>query len=373
MPSNSSKSQEPFLQRFGVAYLERLSRGCPVPECSDEVHVLNPTEQALLRRIERGVIVRAATAGACSATLAALADVLVSSGRLFPVAAQAGLPATLPGWLFIGSVTLLAATFEILFIYRDALRSVHALALAAGLRPLETPPVAAALVRAALEMPNPVQPIWGVNPLREISKLRILAASLLYKAKIGLTNFLLKTLIRRILGRAVVRVWLAFVAVPISAVWNAIVAFRVIREARIRAMGPSFVTETVSRLLDREGLSPAARRVALRAVAGAIVRSHDLHPNLTCLLAAVRTRVGAETPEDLDDSARFVAELGQLPRADQPIVLELLAIAAVIDGRLTGAERRLVRDARAACGLSTSLEALYRLRRAFISGQPQVT
>jgi hypothetical protein len=369
MPATDTKTREPFLERFGVAYLERLSRGCPVPECCDEIHILNPVEQALLRRIERGVILRAATAGACSAALAALADVLVSSGRLFPVAAHAGLSATLPGWLFIGSVTLLAATFEILFIYRDALRSVHALALAAGLRPLETPPVAAALVRAALEMPNPVQPAWGVDPLREVSRLRVLAVTFLYKAKIGLTNFLIKTAIRRILGRAVVRVWLAFVAVPVSAIWNAIVAYRVIREARIRAMGPSFIASAVARLLDQADLSPAGRRVALRAVAGAIVRSHDFHPNLTCLLVAVRTWVADEEPE-LDDSARFVAELAQLPGAEQAVMIELLEIAAVIDGRLTGAERRLVREARAACGLSASLEDLYRLRRAFVSGRP---
>lgn len=117
-----------------------------------------------------------------------------------------------------------------------------------------------------------------------------------------------------------VRVWLAFVAVPVSACGNALVAFRVIREARVRAMGPSFVHEVSTALLDGGALSPAWRGAALRAVASAIVRTHDLHPNLIALLHAVQ---------------------------------------------------RLLREARAACGLSTDLTDVHRLRRAFLSGQPR--
>ena len=54
---------------------------------------------------------------------------------------------------------------------------------------------------------------------------------------------------RRILGRVAVRSVLGalvpFVAVPVTATWNALLTWKLLREARIRAMGPSAVAELV--------------------------------------------------------------------------------------------------------------------------------
>jgi hypothetical protein len=359
----------PLLERLGAEYLRRLAAGQPPPVAEDAIHVLNPHEQAALQRIERRGVWRAALAGACSASVAASAEVLAS--LLLP-SGSALWSHTLAYWAIVGSAAGLAATAEIVFIYRDALRSVFALSLAAGLDPVCAPAVMTALVRAALELPNPPHPTFGVDPCREVSRLRLVFASLAYKAKVGLTNFLVKALIRRILGRTVVRVWLAFVALPVSAAWNAIVAFRVIREARIRAMGPSFVGEAVATFL----AAPAQaneRAVALRAVASSVVRTADLHPNLTTFLAVLTARCEGTPPPDLDDTRAFLAELGRLEADGRLKVLRLLDVAAVVDGRLTGAERRLLREARRTCGLSEDLADVVRLRRAFVTGRPLTT
>lgn len=88
---------------------------------------------------------------------------------------------------------------------------------------------ATALARAALELPNRPDPRIPVNPYREASKAMLVAAAILYKLKIGLTNFLLKALIRRLGGRTLLRSWAPFVAVPVTALWNAWVA-RVVAE-----------------------------------------------------------------------------------------------------------------------------------------------
>jgi hypothetical protein len=362
-------NRAPLVERLGMAYWRRLSRGGAAVEVADAVHVLNPHEQAALRRIERGAVLRAAGAGAVSAAVAASAH--VASGHVLALLSP-GAPwlASWPPWLFAGAVAALAAAAEILFVYRDALRTVHRLSVAAGLDPLKQPPVVAALVRAALELPNPVRGSLRVDPYREVSRARLLFASVAYKAKVGLTNFLVKAALRRVLGRAVVRVWLAFVAVPVSAAWNALVAFKVVREARVRAMGPSFVLERMDALLGRTPVSEAAQGMSLRAVASAIVRTHDLHPNLLCLLDAVLERTAGAPAADLDDTAVFLRNLRDLASNERLAVLGVLDVAAVVDGRLTRAERRLLREARIACGLPADLTSVRRLRRAFTTGHP---
>src|SRR5688572_1391248 len=107
----------PDLETLGLSYLRRRSASYPVAAAGDPVHVLNPKEMAALRRIERGAIVRAGIAGALSGAAAAGAEVWA------------------PGdWVSILVVSTVATTFEIAFLYWDALRSVHDLAREAGVR-----------------------------------------------------------------------------------------------------------------------------------------------------------------------------------------------------------------------------------------------
>jgi hypothetical protein len=158
----------------------------------------------------------------------------------------------------LGAATVIASVIEIAFLYWDGLRSVHQLAHAAGLDLFpetenDDAAVAAAMARAALELPNPIQNLFGVNPRREASRLRLIVASLVYKAKISVTNFLVKMLVRRTVGRAFVRSWLPFVAVPLTAAWNGVVCRLIIREARIRAMGPSAAKEMLDVILEAHG------------------------------------------------------------------------------------------------------------------------
>ncbi|MHB8879059.1 MAG: LBF_2804 family protein, partial [Myxococcaceae bacterium] len=279
----------------------------------------------------------------------------------------------------IGAVTIVASAIEIALLYWDALRSVHQLSHVAGLElfpPVgDGPAVAGALARAALELPNPSYQVYGVDPHREASRLRLLVASVAYKAKVSVTNFAIKALVRRALGRAAVRTFaqklVPFVAVPITAVWNGVVTWLVLREARLRAMGPSAAKELVRMTLEAGGpLSPQGNLAAIRAVASAIVRTRDLHPNLLALLLEVRGRCGAPVDEDVDDAEGFLGMLPGLAANERTVALQLLSLASVIDGRLTAAEKKLVGAAQLAAGRPVDLAPVQALRRAFMNGDP---
>lgn len=354
------------LEALGVRYLRRRSGAFPVTAATDPIHILNPDEQAALRRIERAVVLRAAAAGALSGAASALAEAWAA--RAFPGAAGTA-------WAWVIAVTVLATSLEIGFLYWDALRSVHELAHAAGVR-LFPPDVserlgtASALARAALELPNRPDPRLRLNPHREASRLVLLGAALVYKVKIGVTNFLLKLIFRRLAGRSVLRSWAPFMAVPVTAGWNAWVAYRVIREARIRAMGPSAARARVEALLDgRPPLSAEGGVAALRAVGYAVVGKRDLHPNLAVLIELVSERVG-DCEGSLDDRAAFLSQLRTLPEPERDVALALLAAALVLDGRVSWRERRLWRAACRAASRPEHLRDLRSLRRAFVAGRP---
>ncbi|MDC0739898.1 LBF_2804 family protein [Polyangium mundeleinium] len=371
-PAAQVETKAPLLERLGVLYFRRLSASLPRVAAADAVSVLNAEERRHLSVVVRGAVIRASLAGAVSAALAAGAEVLAD--RLFG-AEHASFDVTARYWALVGGVTIVTAVAEILYLYWDSLRAVHQLSRAAGLDPFATEAssdgaaVAAALARAALELPNPTERVFGVDPRREASKIKLAIASLLYKVKVSVTNFAVKVLVRRLAGRALVRTWLPFVAVPGTAAWNGLVCWIVLREAKIRVMGPSAARELVGAIFDQGITLSAEGRLALvRAVASSIVRTEDLHPNLHAVLVEVLRRVDDPLPEDIDDSRVFLDVLARLPPAEQRMALQILLSAAIIDGRYTSAEKRLLHEAQAACGRTPDVRPAERLRRAFVAG-----
>ncbi|MCB9523484.1 MAG: hypothetical protein H6702_08885 [Myxococcales bacterium] len=350
----------PRLERMGLGYFRRRDEALGPTEVDDAIHVLDQEERDGLLKIQRRTVFRAGLAGALSAGLAAGAE-------LWAHPLEADRPVAF--WAIVLGVTAVAAVAEIAFLYWDALRAVHAMARVAGV-PLfgdvsgRQQGVALSLVRAALELPDPPENPYGINPLREVSPLLLAAAALLYKAKIALTGFLIKALIRRAMGRVLVRAWLVLVAIPVTAVWNAVVAWRVLRQARIRAMGPSAAQALVDALGPLEAASVDCAR---RAVASAAVRSAALHPNLAALIGALPT--GAADGPPLDDPRAFLARLQGAPAESQRVALRVLAFAAVVDGVLTRGERALLAAAGEACGRPLSAAGLRTVRGHLTGGR----
>lgn len=373
---------KPLLERVAVQYFarrsERKAEVAPPPTAPvDAVHFLNPQERAAMKRVTQGAVFRAGLAGAVSGGISALAEVWATP--LAPEGTPLFSSGSLTFWAVVGGATGVAAVAEILFLYWDILRSTHELAGAAGLelfganRKASDAALVDALARAALELPNPMLDPRGINPRRESSKAALLVASLAYKAKVGVTNFLAKMLLRRILARVLVRgtlqALLPFVGVPVTAAWNAVVTWWILREARIRAMGPSASKELVDIIFgDAPNLSDAGRLSAARAVAASIVRTQDLHPNLSALLDEVMVHVKDTGKAELDDVGEFLSQLKALPPAELRVTLQVLAIACIVDGRITAREKRLWTDALAAAGRPIDLTVIERLRAAFVRG-----
>jgi hypothetical protein len=389
-PSLIAIAQKPtIMERLGVRYLARLVQR----QSAATPAVLDSAQRAGLESIRRRAVFHALAVGAIYGTLVGVAETYVRR-RVGLDDGVTNTAAVVRFWEIFSAIAIPASIVEIVYLWALSLRAVHAIADIADLELFDDPTapshhapegaaVAGSMARAALELPNPKRPlqIGGeyVDPMREASKLRLTLASIAYKLKIGVTKFVFKAVVRRMLVRAALRVWAPLVAIPVTAIWSGVIVWLVVREARVRALGPSAVQEMLTAVFDgAPELSPAGRLVAMRAIAACIVRSKDLHPNLVVLLQETETRVGAledrddagDAPLALDHPERFLDELEKLPFSERRVVLRLLSIAAVLDGRFSSAEARLVREAQATAALPIDLEPVARLQSAFLSGRP---
>jgi hypothetical protein len=358
-----------LLDRLGQDFLRRNAEAAAVAD--DPIHVLNPVERAGLRRVARGALLRAVAAGVVNAVLTGLGD-LYAQHLFGPLPEHPSLSQRAAYWSVFGTGAVLFAALEVAYLGWDGLRSVTRLSAVAGLELSgpENKEVALALARAALELPNPPEAVMGVNPHREVSRAQLIVASALYKLKISVTNFVFKQVVVHVVPLLATRVVLAFTAIPINGLWNGLVCWSVLREARIRVMGPSAALEMVDAVLEHEPAPSSALAEAMhRAVASAIVRTRELHPNHVAIVHAVRQRLGEPTRGlDLDDSDQFLKQLPRLDAAERRVVVRMLAVAAIIDGRLVRPERRLLAEAYAAAHIGSGLPHVEKLRRAFVAG-----
>jgi len=366
------KIKRPSLEKLGISYFRRASQKTNAAQDEVTVHLITPDEIREMDRIQRRAMINAGLAGAFSATCSAITS--MSFYHLIDESThQVSTDDTMKFWLWVITATVVVTAIELAYLYFDALKATLKLAQVANI-PLfpkgkEASAMAGALARAALELPNPTTTDVNINPTRESSRLRVFLAPLIYKAKITVTNFLAKLLLRRLVGRAAARAYVELIAIPISALWNVWVTRNVMRQARLRALGPSFALEFTNRLLHAyPTLSAPAKAEMLRAVGTAVVRSENFHPNLEYLVYILMQRLPLEEVGELDNSALFIDGFRQLSTTEQEAILQLFIVATVLDGRVKVRELGTLRKAYAIAGFTFELEPIQHLVKQFYRG-----
>jgi len=325
------------LEKIGTKIFRSL--GETSSSLGDSTHLLTADERQALRHTERRTITLAAIAGTLSAIAAGIAAVIAENLYL---SGSTETHQTTKYWLLFGSVTAIAAIIEIAYLYYITLRATHKIAGICELKlyhkNTQTSSIAAVLVRAAMELPSPQDTVPHIDPFHGYPKWRLVIIGLIYKSKIMATNAIFKIAVRKIFLRGAARAWLEFLAVPVTAFWNGIVTYWILREARIRALGPSAIAQTLPQLLT----DPATHEAAQRAIACAICCSRNLHPNLADTLTLTREITNitiSDAPENLE---KFHQSLTPLTPPQKQTVLNILTLATIIDGRIAKKEKQLL-------------------------------
>jgi len=198
------------------------------------------------------------------------------------------------------------------------------------------------LSRAALEIPDPVRHVLGIDPYRNVSKKKLLFFGMLYKLKVVLSNVLAKLILRRVFGKSILRVGAEFISVPITGLWNALVIFKVSREARLRLFGNLLARHIAENEITDEKLkelSETARLCCLQALGNSIVLTQNYHPNMVILILRLIEVFNHKNNQRLDSWDEFVQNCLQLTAKERNFVMDLLSIAAAFDGKISRLEK----------------------------------
>lgn len=347
-PDYVRESPAGFLERAGVGYYRRLAgkvKSSPGAYAAQTDDVSDDESLRFLSIIitDYAAIIAFCIGAACSMPAVLLEWFYAEKLDLYHyLALQAG-----AGMIFL--------LIELALLFWLGLKTVHSIACLTRHHRLDDYPsipgddtVANLLARAALELPDPVVRYLGVDPMKYVSKPKLLIIGLFYKLKVVLSSVLIKLILTRMAGKLGMRVSFSWVAMPITGAWDAIVIYRVVREARLRLFGHKLAHYMVEEIITPElssRLSLKAKEGAVRAIATMMVLTQNNHPNMLMLLYKFSELFDVQDRVDYDDWEFFLRVLDEVSIDERFFLLDLLGIAAVFDGHLSSLEKRRLPEA----------------------------
>lgn len=350
---------------------------------------LTPNKRRWLFTLCYFCVARCAAYGVASGGLSVLLGRVAN--QYFPVDEENTDPNQLKKWevwvhyiLAIGP-GIIFSFIEALTISYDFLATAISLAAVANI-PLYKDPLdplrvftANAIMAEALELGHPNNTRYGINPLKGSNKLILWFCGILYSLRSGLTKFIIKIILRRVVSRSAIRGASDLIALPIVAFWNGILAVTVTKNIRTVTLARSNLTlcvdcilalhqelerqmaagvelqnavdlaRTRSHALDSPGesftasdIKPELKEAVWRTMATGAVIARTFHPNLELMIKHLKYRFRTDPDEvpDVDDMELYKIQcLPKLNTLDTYTVLTFLLLTFIVDGELTGTQK----------------------------------
>eukprot|EP00760_Papus_ankaliazontas_P014389 PhM_4_TR16078/c0_g1_i2/m.94344 len=294
-PPRPAAREVPWLQRAGMKIITKRGEFDEGSETANRLPPATANELSKsLMRISRWCIFRACLAGAISAVISGLLELLIE--KIYPDAnttpwesdSKADETQTIEYWVLLMTSTLLISMLEIFLLYFDALTTSLKLGQQAGF-PMHstgamTVQLRAAYARNALELGRPTESFHGINPLRRKKKFMATLQLVLFKAKTTIMVFIVRVVFKRALSRAAAKSASPFAAAPILIMMNGLMQYFVMEEAvcittAMRSVG------YLSRQLLCGHIVPHYVREHILQMGGCItVLREDMHPSIEALL-----------------------------------------------------------------------------------------
>ena len=284
------KDNQNFLERWALQILKNSYD-------DNEFFVEGSELYERFQSIEQKCIYKAAMAGMVSGLFCALTAIFSDPLYLEHLS-------LLENWLYFTVLFGGGAFFtilEIAFLYKETLfHSAQMLSLMPSQKkPNMTDHINQSVIKAALEIPNLRKPIFGIDPLHETSRIMLFIHTILYKAKITISNVIIKMLIRRLFGRVITKAYVEFVGIPLFGCWNAWITKKILFETRLRIVGASCVDHFFSILYPNglQDISLQQVQFQFALIRQKVLQSKSFHPNVMIFIQRFLHEVPYQTTE----------------------------------------------------------------------------
>ena len=251
-------------------------------------------------------------------------------------------------YIILSVIIIISTTIELIILYGFILYSTYTISLLLGYDDFKEKNIAGislkdVLINLSLELDEPIFTYMDIDPLKYKPKALILLSSIIYKLKIVLSSFILKLIIKKVMTRIGIKVYLDFINVVVNAIWDMVTTYLVIKNIKYRIFAYYIGEYTFEKILNRNYLniySNELKEALFRIISILVVNSNYKSFNNTLFLAKFKNQVGSI--EDLESMDRFMQIFNHLSKKEKHIVKTISALQIAIDAEINKKEKSII-------------------------------
>jgi uncharacterized protein with PQ loop repeat len=179
----------------------------------------------------------------------------------------------------------------------------------------------------------------GINPFLGLSRTSVFFLNLAFTLKASMSNFLIRLIFQKILGRYAFRIILDFLGIPIFAFWNAWGTKQILAESRIIILGVNFLTHFKNELLAFRELDVSEKEILYDTLQFIATSKRDYHKNHYELSKITIERFNIEIENEHQISNDYYNKVLN-SKSDFKILIEkIIILGFILDGRISIREK----------------------------------
>lgn len=183
---------------------------------------------------------------------------------------------------------------------------------------------------------------YGIDPFQGLNKWMLFLFNVILRLKGWFANQVVQFLVRLLLGRYAMRVFLDFAGMPIYMALNAYSVYVVMREARVIIMGQTLISLLIARLPRRE-LSATEKELLYDTLQYIAISKRDFHQNHYALTKELLDFFSVPHKEHHLLSYDYPEKLKQAPAMIGALCRWIILLGFILDGHISWRERRMLR------------------------------
>jgi len=343
----------------------------------DEEHVLSEREAERLDKIQKNTMFRAALAGTLGVIILYVPYHLWGSW-MFPKT-KVWFPLYndyLDVEITFLIYSLVLVILEIAFLTYNNIHAVKDIAHACNYPHPEDPHFETninSLIAVGLEKNIKSQSQIGINPFAGLSKWKVLLYTAINLAKAAMTNFLMKLVVKRLLGRYALRMLVDLAGIPVYAFWNAFAARYIVRESRVRIMANPIIKKFAKKLHEEQKDNPEFVQNLYFMLDYVAITKRKFHGNHYLLALITLKEFGIEPDPKHEYDKEFIKRMESASELTIQGFSKINLLGMALDGRISKKEEVMMYQWRKKGIYIFSEEETKNATREFFEGEGEIS
>jgi hypothetical protein len=209
----------------------------------------------------------------------------------------------------------------------------------------------------------------GINPYLGLNKSIVFLLNLLFSLKASLSNFFIRIIVKKILGRYALRLILDFIGIPVFAFWNAMGTAKILKDSRIVIMGVNYLQLFEIEISKFRDLNSSEKVLIYDTLQYIAICKRDYHQNHCELTKIVIERFSIKTENLHLISKEYENKLKKCDDNFKKLNENILILGMIIDGRVSYREKKRINKFCSSGVLTHNFREIKNMSQKFIYGK----